>query len=148
MYHWGVKAVSAKSTKHPFLNILLWNQNLFNQFEILWMPCWYVCRQEILFERKRSQSGEAIKYTKVYQMGVVYHSGVDDCTPFHFVSVPSHTVPSITTVDGSMLSLTQEDHDIFKALNTCRSDINKIVFVLTGKKKKGVEDNKVDIQQG
>ena len=42
VYHWGVKAVSGKSTKHPFLNILLWNQNLFNQLEILWTPCWYM----------------------------------------------------------------------------------------------------------
>ena len=38
-----------------------------------------MCRQAILFERKRLQFGEAIKYTKVYQMGVVYHSGADDC---------------------------------------------------------------------
>ena len=33
---------SAKSTKHPLLNILLWNQNLFNQLESLWKTCWYV----------------------------------------------------------------------------------------------------------
>jgi len=39
-----------------------------------------ICNQEILFEKKRWWFGEAIKYTKVYQKGVVYHSGVDDCT--------------------------------------------------------------------
>ena len=38
-----------------------------------------ICNQEILFEKKRWWFGEAIKYTKVYQKGVVYHSGVDDC---------------------------------------------------------------------
>ena len=42
MYHWGVRAFSAKSTEHPLLNILLWNQNLFNRLEILWTLCWYV----------------------------------------------------------------------------------------------------------
>jgi len=38
-----------------------------------------ICSQGNLFEEKRWRFGEAIKYTKVYQMGVVYHSGVDDC---------------------------------------------------------------------
>ena len=47
-------------------------------------------------------------------------------------------------VDGSMLTLTQEDHDIFKALNSRHSDIKKIVAVLTGKKNKSVEDDEVD----
>ena len=52
-------------------------------------------------------------------------------------------------VDGSMLTLTQEDHNIFKALNTHCSDIKKVVAVLTGKKKKGtvdtVEDDEMDM---
>jgi len=39
-----------------------------------------ICSQEILFEERQWWFGEAIKYTKVYQMGVVYHSGVDDCS--------------------------------------------------------------------
>ena len=46
-----------------------------------------------------------------------------------------------------MFTITQEDHDIFKALSTRRSDIEKVVAVLTGKKKKGVdtvEDDEVD----
>ena len=42
VYHWGVRAFSAKSAEHLLLNILLWNQNLFNQLEILWKTCWYV----------------------------------------------------------------------------------------------------------
>ena len=42
VYHWGVRAFSAKSTKHPLLNILLWNQNMFNWLVILWKTCWYV----------------------------------------------------------------------------------------------------------
>ena len=47
-----------------------------------------------------------------------------------------------------MLTLTQEDHNIFKALNTHCSDIEKVVAVLTGKKKKGVdtvEDDEMDM---
>ena len=66
-------------------------------------------------------------------------------TSSQFLHTLSH--PPRTTVDDSMLSLTQEDHDIFEALNTRRSDINKVVAVLTGKKK-GVEDDEVDIQRG
>ena len=56
VYHWGVTAVSAESTKHPFLNILLWNQNLFNQLEIFWTPYWYVClgRKFYLKENNRN----------------------------------------------------------------------------------------------
>ena len=30
VYHWRVRAFSAKSTEYPPLNILLWNHNLFN----------------------------------------------------------------------------------------------------------------------
>ena len=43
-----------------------------------------------------------------------------------------------------MLTLTQEDHDIFKALNSRHSDIKKVVAVLTGEKKKSVEDDEAD----
>ena len=50
VYHWGVRAFSAKSTEHPLLNILLWNQNLFNQLEILWKACWYVYVARALFK--------------------------------------------------------------------------------------------------
>jgi hypothetical protein len=43
-----------------------------------------------------------------------------------------------------MLTLTHEDHNIFKTLNTCPSDIKKAVTALNRKKNKGVEDDKMD----
>jgi len=49
-----------------------------------------------------------------------------------------------TTNDSSMFILTQEDHDIFKALNNRRADIKKVIIVLVGKKKKGEEDAGMD----
>lgn len=63
-------------------------------------------------------------------------------TSSQFLRTLSH--PPRTTDDGSTLTLTQDDHDIFKALNTRRSDIKKAVTVLTGKKKKGAEDDEMD----
>jgi len=58
-------------TVEPELVQLIWN------FVEDFLVC--ICSQDILFEKNRWWFGEAIKYTKVYQTGVVYHSGVDDC---------------------------------------------------------------------
>ena len=38
-----------------------------------------------------------------------------------------------------MLTLTQEDHDVFKGLNNGRPDIKKAIIALAGKKKKDAE---------
>ena len=43
-----------------------------------------------------------------------------------------------------MLTLTQEDHDVFKGLNNRRPDIKKVIIALAGKKKKGAEDAEMD----
>lgn len=43
-----------------------------------------------------------------------------------------------------MLTLTQEDHDVFKGLNNRRPDIKKAIIALTRKKKKGAEDAEMD----
>jgi hypothetical protein len=61
----------------------------------------------------------------------------------HFISIPLH--PSRTTDDGSMLTLTHKDHNIFKMLKTCRSNIKKAVTALNGEKNKGVEDDEMDM---
>ena len=52
--------------------------------------------------------------------------------------------PPRTTDDGSMLALTQEDHETFKALKNRRPDIKKVVTALAGKKKKSAEDAEMD----
>jgi len=49
-----------------------------------------------------------------------------------------------TTNDSSMLILTQEDHDVFKALSNRRPDIKKAIIALAGKEKKGEEDTEKD----
>jgi hypothetical protein len=60
----------------------------------------------------------------------------------HFISIPLH--PPRAADDGSMLTLTHGDHNIFKILNTCCSDIKKAVTALNRKKNKGVEDDGMD----
>jgi hypothetical protein len=64
-------------------------------------------------------------------------------TPSQFLRTLSHA-PS-TTQDCSMLALTPEDHETFKALNNRRPDIKKVVTALTGRKKKGVKDAQMDM---
>ena len=53
-------------------------------------------------------------------------------TSSQFLRTLSH--PPKTTDDGSMLALTQEDHETFKTLNNRRPDIKKVVTALGRKR--------------
>jgi len=65
-----VRAFSAKSTKHPLLNILLWNQNLFNRLGILWQTCWYVyVVRKICLKKNGDDLGKLLSLQKCIKWG-------------------------------------------------------------------------------
>jgi len=44
---------------------------------------------------------------------------------------------SAVTNDGGMIVILQQDHKLFRTLNSCCKNIKKMVVALSGKKKKG-----------
>jgi len=55
-----------------------------------------------------------------------------------FLCTLTHS-PAVTN-DNGMMAILQEDHELFKTLNSRREDIKKAVLsALSGKKKKGTE---------